>query len=84
MCARRTHPGVPGYNLEPPTATWGDGHCNSTSQACLKDTDCPTDESCVPGGCIELGDGLPTLSSPIIGENGTIYVTTANGLYVIK
>ena len=88
VCARTLDPPygvVPGYNLEPPTATWGDGHCNlTTSQACLKDTDCPTDESCVPGGCIELGDGLPTLSSPIIGENGTIYVTTANGLYVIK
>lgn len=88
VCARTLDPPygvVPGYDLDPPTATWGTGHCNvTTTQVCLETTDCPAGETCVPGGCIELGDGLPTLSSPIIGENGTIYVTTASGLYVIK
>ncbi len=36
-------------------------------------------------GCVELGDGLPVLSSsPAIGTEGKIYVTTASGLYVIE
>jgi outer membrane protein assembly factor BamB len=36
-------------------------------------------------GCVELGDGLPVLSSsPAIGRDGRIYVTTASGLYVIE
>ena len=35
-------------------------------------------------GCIELGDGLPVRSSPSIGPNGAILVTTDSGLYTIK
>lgn len=35
-------------------------------------------------GCVELGDGLPVLSSPAIGPDGRIFVTTATGLYVIE
>lgn len=36
-------------------------------------------------GCIALGDGLPVLSSsPAIGSNGKIHVTTASGLYVVE
>jgi len=35
-------------------------------------------------GCVELGDGLPVLSSPAIGGQSRIYVTTASGLYVIE
>ncbi|MGH7787934.1 MAG: PQQ-binding-like beta-propeller repeat protein [Candidatus Binatia bacterium] len=40
-------------------------------------------------GCVDLDgpdddENLPTLSSPIIGPNGRIYVTTAKGLYVIE
>jgi hypothetical protein len=35
-------------------------------------------------GCVALGDGLPTLSSPVIGLNSNIFVTTASGLYVIR
>ena len=37
-------------------------------------------------GCVDLDpeDDSPTLSSPIIGTNGRIYVTTAAGLYVIE
>jgi len=36
------------------------------------------------GGCIDLGDGLPVLSSPAIGQDSRIYVTTATGVYVIE
>lgn len=36
------------------------------------------------GGCIELGDGLPTRSSPAIGPNGRLFVTTESGLYKIE
>lgn len=35
-------------------------------------------------GCIDLGDGLPTRSSPAIGPNGRIFVTTESGLYKIE
>jgi len=35
-------------------------------------------------GCINVGNGSPIRSSPIIGKNSTIYVTTDSGLYVIK
>lgn len=35
-------------------------------------------------GCIELGDGLPVRSSPAIGPNGRIFVTTASGLYKVE
>lgn len=35
-------------------------------------------------GCLELGDGLPVLSSPAIGAHNRLYVTTATGLYVIE
>jgi outer membrane protein assembly factor BamB len=35
-------------------------------------------------GCIELGDGLPVRSSPAIGPNGLIVVTTDSGVYTIK
>jgi hypothetical protein len=34
-------------------------------------------------GCVALGD-RPTRSSPAIGKNGVIYVTTDAGLYIIK
>lgn len=63
------------------------GHCNvTTKQTCHKDMECPPDETCAPvqNGCIELGDGLQTLSSPSIGKNGVIYVTTQKGLYAIR
>ena len=54
---------------------------------------CPKNELCVFNGCVPLtytllgqtlADPGPVLSSPIIGENTTVYVTTALGLYVIK
>ena len=82
VCARTLDDMVPGQTLNPPTAGWG--HCDvTTSQVCLVNADCPAGETCVRG-CIALGDGGPTRSSPIIGEDGTIYVTTDAGLYVIK
>lgn len=36
------------------------------------------------GGCVSLFDTGPTQSSPAIGLNGEIYITTDAGLYVIK
>jgi hypothetical protein len=35
-------------------------------------------------GCITVGDGSPIVSSPVIGQNQRIYVTTEAGLYLIK
>jgi outer membrane protein assembly factor BamB len=35
-------------------------------------------------GCVALPDGLPTESSPLIGTDAKLYVTTASGLYVIE
>jgi hypothetical protein len=35
-------------------------------------------------GCIELPNDQPTRSTPIIGPNGQIYVTTDDGLYAIQ
>jgi hypothetical protein len=110
VCARSLDPPygvVPGYNMTPPNAAWGQGVCSiTTGQTCVTDKDCPPvppatpatpgptptpgHEACIPGGCIQLKveGGLvehgPTLSSPIIGQNGAIYVTTANGLWAIK
>lgn len=48
------------------------------------DKDNPNNPWIVGNGCIELGDGLPVLSSPAIGPHSRIYVTTATGLYVIE
>lgn len=75
-------------------------HCSvTTSHACtinntnnINVTNCPSGQMCCPSGelcvfngCIPLADDSgPVLSSPIIGENATIYVTTPMGLYVIK
>ena len=43
---------------------------------------------CIPLTDSDMGEAVtdpgPVLSSPIIGENANIYVTTAKGLYVIK
>lgn len=61
------------------TNTINDNNCPS-GQMC-----CPSGELCVFNGCIPLPDDPgPVLSSPIIGVNATIYVTTPLGLYVIK
>lgn len=35
-------------------------------------------------GCVDLGDGGPVRSSPVIGPNGVIHVTTDVGLYIIE
>lgn len=35
-------------------------------------------------GCLTLGAGLPARSSPAIGRQGAIYVTTDEGLFVIQ
>jgi hypothetical protein len=35
-------------------------------------------------GCITLGAGLPTRSSPVIGGSGSIHVTTDEGLFVLR
>jgi outer membrane protein assembly factor BamB len=48
------------------------------------DMDNPDNPWILGNGCIELGDGLPVLSSPAIGPHSRIYVTTATGLYVIE
>jgi hypothetical protein len=65
--------------------------CNATGQSCRADSDCtqtPPGELqlCLFVGCIPLSvpSGGPVLSSPVIGIDNTIYVTTAKGLYVIK
>jgi len=47
------------------------------------DLNTPT-ENWAASGCIAFGNGKPTRSSPAIGLNNTIYVTTDAGLYVIK
>jgi outer membrane protein assembly factor BamB len=68
VCARTLDNFVPGQTLDNPTETWRDGN-----------------------GCITLDPTLDptspeaaTRSSPIIGENGRIYVTTDAGLWVIE
>ncbi len=45
-----------------------------------------TDETDTPwaNGCISIPDSQETVSSPVIDREGTIYVTTDNGLYSIK
>jgi hypothetical protein len=68
--------------------------CNETGQSCTNDADCSKSPAgvlqyCMFVGCIPLsvpssGPVRPVLSSPVIGIDSTIYVTTANGLYVIK
>ena len=35
-------------------------------------------------GCVAIGDDLPTRSSPAIGSDGVIYITTDSGLYEIR
>ena len=68
VCARTLDNLVPGQTLDSPTETWRDGD-----------------------GCITLDPTLDptspaaaTRSSPIIGQNGRIYVTTDAGLWVIE
>jgi outer membrane protein assembly factor BamB len=66
-------------------ASWLDGSMpsNELSSPPTTPTPNPWNEG---GGCVDLGPNRnrPTLSSPIIGPNGTIYVTTADGLYKIQ
>jgi hypothetical protein len=89
VCARAFDPPygvVPGYNRSPPNKVWGKLVCNSAlTMECTANSDCPDGGACIPSGCIQLNaDNNPTLSSPVIGLNGVIYVTTADGLYAIK
>ena len=92
ICARSFDPPygvVPGYNHSPPNKIWGAGFCNNSGTTpCVVTNDCPTGGLCIPGGCIHLSadptNDNPTVSSPVIGQNGAIYVTTADGLYAIK
>ncbi len=64
----------------------GDGHvcARALDDTVPGDKDNPSNPWIVGNGCIYLGDGLPVLSSPVIGPNSRIYVTTATGIYVIE
>jgi outer membrane protein assembly factor BamB len=68
ICARTLDNLVPGQTLDNPTGTWRDG------EGCI--TLDPTVDPSSPEAA--------TRSSPIIGQNGRIYVTTDAGLWVIE
>lgn len=68
VCARTLDNLVPGQTLDSQTETWRDG------QGCIT-----LDPSVDPGS-----PEAATRSSPIIGQNGRIYVTTDAGLWVIE
>lgn len=68
VCARTLDNLVPGQTLDSPTETWRDG------EGCI--TLDPTIDPTSPDAS--------TRSSPIIGQNGRIYVTTDAGLWVIE
>lgn len=68
VCARTLDNLVPGQTLDSPTETWRDG------QGCIT-LDPAVDPS---------SPAAATRSSPIIGQNGRIYVTTDAGLWLIE
>jgi hypothetical protein len=80
----------PQIGMQMQTCVAAGPHCSVTTMlSCANDNNCPTNEYCVFVGCIPLTDngtpdGGPVKSSPIIGIDSTVYVTTAKGLYVIK